>query len=107
MAVALHCASSRLMTRRESPMSRSARCSLLLVVLLSTLLSWASNGLAQTAAPAADAVLAQAQSIVHMLDYIAVDYPQFVRDGVVVDEQEYAEQREFAGQVSALLAGMS
>ncbi len=71
-------------------------------------LSWALGCVAQSSAggPGGDAAQAQmqAQSIVHMLDYIAVDYPQFVRDGAVVDEQEYAEQREFAGQVAALLA---
>lgn len=45
-----------------------------------------------------------ARVIVHMLDYVGVDYPEFVRDGKVINEEEYAEQREFAGQVAALLA---
>jgi high-affinity iron transporter len=44
-----------------------------------------------------------AQTIVHMLDYIGVDYPEFVKDGKVLDESEYAEQMEFSGQVLALL----
>jgi len=38
-----------------------------------------------------------------MLDYISVDYPQFVRDGKVLDQGEYAEQLEFATQSLALL----
>lgn len=45
----------------------------------------------------------QAQSIVHLLDYVAVDYPGFVRDGKVIDEQEYKEQLEFARHAADLL----
>ena len=44
-----------------------------------------------------------AQTIVHMLDYISVDYPEFVKDGKVLDESEYKEQLEFATQTAALL----
>jgi high-affinity iron transporter len=40
---------------------------------------------------------------VHLLDYISVDYPEFVQGGNVLDAAEYAEQLEFAGQVLALL----
>lgn len=43
----------------------------------------------------------QAQTVVHLLDYVAVDYPEFVQDGKVVDEAE--EQREFAGRAIELL----
>ncbi|MBA2964483.1 MULTISPECIES: cytochrome c/FTR1 family iron permease [Ramlibacter] len=45
----------------------------------------------------------KAQTIIHMLDYVGVDYPDTVRDGRVQDAGEYQEQREFAGQVVALL----
>ena len=44
-----------------------------------------------------------AQTIVHMLDYVSVDYPEFVKDGKVLDESEYEEQLEFSGQVIELL----
>lgn len=44
-----------------------------------------------------------AQTIVHMLDYMSVDYPEFVKDGKVLDEAEYKEQQEFSGQVIVLL----
>ena len=44
-----------------------------------------------------------AQTVVHMLDYVSVDYPSFVKDGKVVDETEYKEQREFSAQVVELL----
>ena len=39
-----------------------------------------------------------------MLDYMAVDYPEFVQDGVVLDASEYEEQVEFSEQVQSLLA---
>jgi high-affinity iron transporter len=45
-----------------------------------------------------------AQLIVHLLDYIAVDYAAAVRDGTIIAPTEYAEQREFAGQVAELVA---
>lgn len=45
----------------------------------------------------------KAQTIIHMLDYVSVDYPGFVRDGKVLDEPEYQEQREFARQSALLL----
>ena len=45
----------------------------------------------------------QLQSTVHLLDYVAVDYPKFVRDGKVIDEQEYKEQLEFARRAGDLL----
>jgi high-affinity iron transporter len=44
-----------------------------------------------------------AETVVHMLDYVSVDYPSFVKNGKVVDESEYKEQQEFAGQVVELL----
>ena len=44
-----------------------------------------------------------AQLILHLLDYVAVDYPQFVQDGTVLDQSEYDEQVEFSQQVRTLL----
>jgi high-affinity iron transporter len=44
-----------------------------------------------------------AQVILHLLDYVAVDYPQCVQDGTVLDQSEYDEQVEFAQQVRTLL----
>lgn len=55
---------------------------------------------AAAASPADDE---KAQTIVHMLDYVGVDYPEFVRDGKVLNAEEYAEQREFAEQAMTLL----
>ena len=45
----------------------------------------------------------KAQTIVHMLDYVGVDYAQTVQNGQVINPEEYGEQREFAGQVITLL----
>lgn len=46
------------------------------------------------------------QRLIHMLDYIGVDYPPTVVDGKVVDETEYAEMREFSGELRNLVLGM-
>ena len=41
-----------------------------------------------------------AQTIVHLLDYIGVDYPGAVDKGTVRDEGEFKEMREFAAQAA-------
>lgn len=41
----------------------------------------------------------QVMRILHMLDYVGVDYPEFVRKGRVLDEAEYVEQVEFAREI--------
>ncbi|QJR15156.1 cytochrome c/FTR1 family iron permease [Usitatibacter palustris] len=45
-----------------------------------------------------------ASQVVHLLDYIAVDYSEAVADGKIKDEGEYKEMLEFAGNVSLGLA---
>lgn len=47
-----------------------------------------------------DPDLAQGQMVLHLLDYISVEYPQFVKAGKVIDADEYAEQVEFSAQVA-------
>lgn len=49
----------------------------------------------------------KAQTIVHMLDYIGIDYGDSVQDGRVINAEEYAEQREFAAQAVILLGQLS
>ncbi|MBS0155065.1 MAG: cytochrome c/FTR1 family iron permease [Nitrospira sp.] len=51
----------------------------------------------------ADATDDKAQAIVHMLDYVSVDYPESVQNGQVIKQDEYAEQRDFAAQAITLL----
>jgi high-affinity iron transporter len=45
----------------------------------------------------------QTQMILHMLEYVAVEYPEFVQDGTVLDQAEYDEQIEFSQQVRTML----
>lgn len=71
--------------------------------LTAMLLSTTSHDIAM-AAPIDDE---QAQTVVHMLDYIAVDYADSVQDGQVVNADEYTEQREFAAQAVMLLSQLS
>jgi high-affinity iron transporter len=56
--------------------------------------------LAFAAGPSAEE---KAQTAIHMLDYVGVDYPEVVQDGKVLNAAEYEEQREFATQAIALL----
>src|SRR5262245_44353819 len=58
---------------------------------------------AQTPSPPVVAEGDPAQLLLHILDYVAVDYPDAVKDGVVADEGEYKEQVEFVTQARALL----
>jgi high-affinity iron transporter len=44
-----------------------------------------------------------AQTILHVLDYVAVDYPEAVKDGRVTDEAEFKEQVDFVSQAIAML----
>src|SRR5262249_31567487 len=44
-----------------------------------------------------------AQGVVHMLDYIGVDYPGAVQDGKVKNEDEFKEMVEFTGQAATSL----
>lgn len=60
---------------------------------------------AWSAGPAAAADDA-AQTIVHMLDYVGVDYAEAVDDGKVKNADEYKEMIEFASHVRSLLAGL-
>ncbi len=73
----------------------AALCRLLLLPLL--------LGLACSAASAPQG----AQTVVHMLDYVAVDYPESVRDGKVLNDAEYKEQQEFAAQIAEQLGKLA
>lgn len=42
----------------------------------------------------------QGQMVLHLLDYISVEYPRFVKAGKVINAAEYAEQVEFSAQVA-------
>jgi len=68
--------------------------------LLLALALLAASGFAAGDAPDA------AQTIVHTLDYIAVDYPGAVENGKVKNEDEFKEMAEFAGRVKGELPNL-
>ena len=72
---------------------------------LALVLLLVASGFARAQEPATDPAT-QAQTMVHLLDYVAVDYPEFVKDGAVLDEAEYAEQAEFAAEVARRLPAL-
>lgn len=47
-----------------------------------------------------------ARTAIHLLDYVGVDYPEFVRYGKVLDDAEYKEQLEFVQQAATLLRAL-
>jgi high-affinity iron transporter len=53
--------------------------------------------------PSAQAPPEQAHIILQMLDYVSVDYPEFVQDGIVLNSAEYDEQLEFTQQAREML----
>lgn len=64
------------------------------------LLSLLSIGNAQ----AQPAETEQVMRILHMLDYIGVDYPEFVKDGEILNAGEFTEQVEFAREIDERIA---
>lgn len=63
--------------------------------LLSVLLFLALAGIVRAAPPA--------QTVLHLLDYIAVDYAEAVADVKIKNADEYQEMREFANQARAFI----
>jgi high-affinity iron transporter len=88
----------RFQLEREPAVKRGVRVhatSLALAVLL-----LAASGAGASAAESDE----RASRAVHLLDYMAVDYPETVADGAIVNELEYAEQIEFSARVRESLA---
>lgn len=54
----------------------------------------------------ADASVSTVPTTWRLLDYIAVDYREAVRDGVIVNQGEYDEMREFSGTASASIEAL-
>jgi len=48
----------------------------------------------------------EAQTILHLLDYIGVDYAEAIEDGKIKNEDEYKEMLEFTAQVSQRLKAL-
>jgi len=56
---------------------------------------------------AAQSAPGDAQTILHLLDYVGVDYPEAVADGKVRNADEYKEMVEFTGQVRTRIEGLA
>jgi high-affinity iron transporter len=69
--------------------------------LLVLAVTWLASAPAVMAADPPTA--ARPQTILHMLDYVAVDYPEAVKDGVVADQAEFKEQVDFVTQAIVML----
>jgi high-affinity iron transporter len=68
---------------------------------------WLLLGVLAVVSPAVAApVGSAAQTILHVLDYVAVDYPEAVKDGRVADEAEFKEQIDFVAQAVAMLGDL-
>lgn len=100
---------------RQSPPCRVARalrlgCALFSVVavMLASARVQAQTPIAAASAPASPQVASTdaGPTIVHLLDYVSVDYPGTVKDSKITDAGEYEEQREFVTQAIALLGQM-
>lgn len=72
---------------------------------LSRLAALAAAAAISLVAPSAHAQ--DASKVVHLLDYIAVDYRAAVADGKVKSADEYAEMTEFAGNVAEGIAALA
>jgi len=90
-------------------MSQPSRARPALAALLAALaVAWAAVAAAAAPPPAATGAGSapageRAQMILHVLDYVAVDYASAVRDGAIVDRGEYEEQVEFVAQARSLI----
>ncbi len=70
-------------------MPRTSRSLILLSFVL--LFCWIPKGFAQE-----DKTIAE--TVVHLLSYVSMDYPSAVQNGEIVDQQEYEEQQEFSAE---------
>lgn len=46
-------------------------------------------------------VHADVQTLLQLVDYMGVDYPEAVQNGAIINEFEYAEMQEFAGRIQS------
>jgi len=73
-------------------------CALRLMLAVSLVLAGGTASAAPAGPPGTSA-----QTILHMLDYVGVDYPGAVKDGKVLDESEFREQIDFVTQAITML----
>ena len=82
-------------------MSRVAcRPPLRAILILLSWLAWPVLAIAATDTSANEDI---GPTVVHLLDYVGVDYPPTVRDGKIADAPEYQEQQEFVAEAARLI----
>lgn len=74
-------------------------------MILIYVLMIASVSISAQQAPATQ-IHKRVQSIVSALDYVSIDYPEAVKDGLIIDPDEYAEQLDFLTTVQGLLQAL-
>jgi len=79
-------------TRTPNTQSRRHACYGLMVALMIAIMAYSQMAAAGINSPEAQHT---AQKMLHVLDYVAVDYGNVVENGVIVNENEYREQVEF------------
>jgi len=79
-----------------------------LIQALIFMVAWAVPIAPAASAPPAgqEAPGTAAQTVVHLLDYVGVDYSEAVADGKVKNEEEFKEMLEFTGQIMSLLKSL-
>jgi len=70
------------------------------MILLLNVIGVMPLAVAEQPSPDADKTVA---SILHILDYVSVDYPGVIKDGKIINAEEYKEQSEFAGRLTSLV----
>lgn len=76
------------------------------MILITILFGYSVMAVAETQPTAKSDWKTNVQSIIGALDYVAIDYPEAVQAGAVVNAIEYAEQREFLARVKELLLSL-
>lgn len=76
------------------------------MILITAILAYCLVGVTEAQSNSNADWQTNAQAIIGALDYVAIDYPEAVKAGAVVNALEYDEQREFLATVNQLLMSL-
>jgi high-affinity iron transporter len=76
------------------------------MILITIMIGYSAMAVAEAQPTANAGWQTTMQSIIGALDYVAIDYPEAVQAGTVVNAFEYAEQREFIATVNELMMSL-